>query len=279
MLAQPVVASSFPALRALRLLPEHLDVLTRQGTLRAEGPAKRGIKLQFRYQGRRIVRYVGTDVDLVARVREELERLQHDVRVARSTRRLVKEARSCLRQTRTCLAPALRDLGYHFRGHEIRRRRIDKHAERERIYSSSISSKGQMVMDDRNKPQADSPVGNHSQIELRKPSAMMARHQDRVDELMSLALKCRDPRQALVRFGMAKSFGIGASVAERAERLLQTPSLGQREFRKQVLPVITVTSNVFKQGARLAQIDLEYDQMAERNGDGPPLLPGGEAED
>jgi hypothetical protein len=177
------------------------------------------------------------------------------------------------------LAPALADLGYHFRGHEIRRRRVDKHTERERPYSSSIFRKGQMVMDDRNKPQIDSPAGIHSQVEPRKPTPVTARHQDRVDELASLALKCRDPRQALVRFGMAKAFGIGASVAERAERLLQVTSLGPREFRKQVLPVIAVTGNAFKQGARLAQIDLMYDQIAEKNGDGPPLMLGGEAED
>ena len=133
-------------------------------------------------------------------------------------------------------------------------------------------------MDDRNKMPFDFPAGGRSQSEPCKPSAVMAQHQERVDELMSLALKSSDCRQALVRYGMAKSFGLGASVAEKVERLLQPGSLNTREFRKQVLPVISATTNLFKQGARLAQIDLEYDQMRERESDGPPLLPSDEAE-
>lgn len=133
-------------------------------------------------------------------------------------------------------------------------------------------------MDDRNKTQIDSLRGGHSLNEPSKPSAVRVRHQERVDELMSLALKCLDSRQALVRYGMAKSFGLGASVAEKVERLLQPGSLNMREFRKQALPVISATTNLFKQGARLAQIDLEYDQMRERESDGPPLLPSDEAE-
>ena len=272
------VAPAFSALNALGLHREHLEALARQGTLQAEGPVKRCFKLRFRHQGRRIVRYVGTDVDFVARVRDELERLQRDVREDRSVRRIVQTAKACLRQTKSCLAPTLGELGYHFWGHEIRRRRIDKQAECERSSTNRVLSKGQKVMDDRNKTQIDSLGGGHSLNGPCKPSAVKVRHQERVDELMSLALKCSDSRQALVRYGMAKSFGFGASMAERAERLLQASSLSAREFRKQVLPVISATTNLCKQGARLAQIDLEYDQMRERESDGPPLLPSDEAE-
>lgn len=115
-----------PALNALGLDRTQLASLARQGTLRAEGLDKRTFKLRFRHQGRRVVRYVGIDPDLVARVEAELNELQAELRIGREARRVTRRAREYLREIKSCLTPALAELGFHYHGNEIRRRSTDK---------------------------------------------------------------------------------------------------------------------------------------------------------
>jgi hypothetical protein len=148
----------------------------------------------------------------------------------------------------------------------------------EGMHSSQNPYKRSRIMDDRNKVQIDSVGGRRPQETLNKSSGMTARHQERIDDLARSALECADQRQAVLRFAMAKSFGMGALVSEKVEHVLRVGPMTIREFRKHVVPMLSTAANLFKQGARCAQIDREYDQMIDREGEGPPLLPSGEAE-
>lgn len=117
-------------------------------------------------------------------------------------------------------------------------------------------------MDDGRKPSEDPLANPRPQSLARKPSTMSVRHRERLDDLARTALDCKDPRQAVVRYAMAKSFGMAAWVAENLEHIRP---MAIREFRKNVLPILSTAAALTKQGARCAQIDREYDQAPERN--------------
>jgi hypothetical protein len=274
----PPDMARFPALKSLGLNQCQFDALRRQGSLCGEGVGKRRFKLRFRCDGARVVRYIGVDLQFVADVRHELEELQHEARARRRARRTLRTSRACLRKSKAYLTPVLVASGYHFRGHEIRRKRTDKQIDREGSLLFQGRNIRKMIMDDLSKPQQTPRVARNSQELRGKPAAMASRHQERIDDLARSALDCEDPRQAVLRYTMAKSCSMGAVVVDNVETVLRGCPMSLREFRKNIVPLLSTAANLFKQGARCAQIDREYDQTTEKNGDSLPLLPGGEAE-
>lgn len=114
-----------PGLSRLRLGPEHLESLRRQGILTEEAGPDGSVchKLRFRYCGRQIVRYVRRDPALLAQIRRELEELQTAARLNRRLRRLRREVRFRLRAAKARLSPALEERGLSYHGLSIRRKR------------------------------------------------------------------------------------------------------------------------------------------------------------
>jgi hypothetical protein len=110
-------------LAGLRLTEVHLRALAEQGSVYQE--QHRGntrYKLRFRgADGRQVVRCVPTN--LVEFVRVEMNRLQsnrHAFSALRETTRLIRQGR---RDAKRQLQPVLDELGCHFHGTSIRRRR------------------------------------------------------------------------------------------------------------------------------------------------------------
>ena len=115
----------FPLLNRLALSDEELVALTRQGFIRSE---RRGgktiIRLRYRVHGRQRVRYVSPGD--AAALEAELRLLQRRVRARRRLAGLAALARKVLCYRRSTIAPILEARGYHFHGHQIRRRRNAK---------------------------------------------------------------------------------------------------------------------------------------------------------
>lgn len=115
----------FPLLNGLALCEEELIALTQQGFIRSEKRGRKKIfRLRYRFLGRQRVRYVSPcDAEALA---AELSVLQRRVRARRRVTRLAVVARHVLRRQRSTLNPILEARGYHFHGHQIRRRRNTK---------------------------------------------------------------------------------------------------------------------------------------------------------
>jgi hypothetical protein len=112
----------FPLLNRLALSDEEIGALTRQGVIRSE---KRGEKiifrLRYRVHGRQRVRYISPND--AAGLEAELRLLQKRVRARRRLTSLAALARQILGDRRLTLTPIVEARGYHFHGHQIRRRR------------------------------------------------------------------------------------------------------------------------------------------------------------
>jgi hypothetical protein len=116
---------AFPLLNRLALSDEELGALTRQGFIRSERRAGKTIfRLRYRVDGRQRVRYVSPGD--AAALEAELGLFQRRVRARRRLAGLAALARQALRDRRSTLAPILEARGYHFHGHQIRRRRNAK---------------------------------------------------------------------------------------------------------------------------------------------------------
>jgi hypothetical protein len=129
----PVSAADLPAsvpaitssrLGQLRLTPEDLCALRRQGWIQREWRGNRQVyKLRFRRGGKQIVRYLG-DAEIARQVGAELAVLQKAHRACRRLRRIAETARDMLRTSKKDLLPLLARNGYRFHGLAIRRRKL-----------------------------------------------------------------------------------------------------------------------------------------------------------
>jgi hypothetical protein len=121
LLQNPVSESS--RLRQLRLTPDDLTALKRQGSVQREWRGKLQIyKLRFRRGGKQVVRYLG-DAEVARQVAAELAILQATRRASRELHQITKTARETLQESKKKLAPHLDRIGYRFHGFAIRRRR------------------------------------------------------------------------------------------------------------------------------------------------------------
>jgi hypothetical protein len=109
----------------LHLEAATIALLERQGFVQAEqrSPSSIVYKLRFRSQGRQHVRYLGTDNALAERVREALKNLRRRRECESQLSQLAGQVGRRLRSAKGELAPLLHELGYHFHGQAIRRRR------------------------------------------------------------------------------------------------------------------------------------------------------------
>lgn len=119
---------NYEALLRLGIEPAHFAALAMQGFLSVEDRGGRHpiVKLRYRFGGRQLVKYVGTDSRIVQSVRDDLHRLQHDQRQKRDLRRLILLARVLLRQAKQRLEPLLAPRGWTFHGYAIRRGEVLK---------------------------------------------------------------------------------------------------------------------------------------------------------
>jgi hypothetical protein len=115
--------ASYPAITCLRLTEGHLSALQAQGSVSEE--QHRGnprYKLRFRMPGgRQIVRYIPGH--LVECVRVDLDRLQSNRQASSALRESTRRVRQTRRDDKRKLRLVLDELGYHFHGSRIRRRR------------------------------------------------------------------------------------------------------------------------------------------------------------
>jgi hypothetical protein len=115
--------ANYPGLARLRLTEDDLRALANRGALCSEqhrGKARH--KLRFRTPGgRQVVRYIPSH--LLEFVRVDLDRLQSNRHAASALREATRRIRQTRRDAKRQLQPVLDELGYHFHGTRIRRRR------------------------------------------------------------------------------------------------------------------------------------------------------------
>jgi hypothetical protein len=116
--------ANYPRLAGLRLTEDDLCALAEQGSVYQE--QHRGqmrYKLRFRVAGaRQVVRCIPTtSVELV---RVDLTRLQSNRHAVSALREVTRRLREGRRDAKRQLQPVLDELGCHFHGTSIRRRRI-----------------------------------------------------------------------------------------------------------------------------------------------------------
>ena len=114
----------WPVIASLGLTAEQLELLGRQGYVecRARGSAHGGYwRLRFRQNGSLRSVYLGIDVARVNQLKRELTQLQAAHHQLRELQRAVRQGTACIRQWKQQLSPILRDCGWHFHGHEVRR--------------------------------------------------------------------------------------------------------------------------------------------------------------
>lgn len=123
----------FSTLRRLGLGCAELKVLRRKGYLTQDdrGHGHGGYwRLRFRRDGRARAVYLGRDEALVEQVRRELDELQHEHQENRQIAKLTVQGNKALRAAKLRLEPVLQQLGFHYHGDVVRRKRGDKKVER-----------------------------------------------------------------------------------------------------------------------------------------------------
>jgi hypothetical protein len=114
----------FPVLQQLGLLSAELVALREQGYLTQDdrGHGHAGYwRLRFRFDGRMRTIYLGRDVELLDRVREELGLLREPRRIRRQLVDVARQTRQALRAAKQRLAGPLRQIGMRFHGDCIRK--------------------------------------------------------------------------------------------------------------------------------------------------------------
>jgi hypothetical protein len=115
--------ANYPGLGRLCLSDDELLALAQQGSLcQEQHRGKARYKLRFRTPGRQqIVRYVPNH--LVEVVRLDLDRLQSNRYAVSALRKVTCLVRQARHDAKRQVQPVLDELGYHFHGTSIRRRR------------------------------------------------------------------------------------------------------------------------------------------------------------
>lgn len=121
-----IATEPYSTLRRLGLGDEELATLRRKGYLEQDdrGQGHAGYwRIRFRVGDRARTVYVGRDVDLVERVRTELQDLQKGRRRSRQLATLASDVRKNLRAAKRQLEPVLKEMGHHYHGNAIRKTR------------------------------------------------------------------------------------------------------------------------------------------------------------
>src|SRR4051812_22927584 len=120
--ARPGPAEGSDALVALRLSPEDVRALARQGFVAAHVRGGRTyFKLRWRLDGRQRVRGLGIDPRRAEAVRAALAARRHARAAARELDHLLARARRHLRNAKRLLAPIMAAAGFHYHGFTRRR--------------------------------------------------------------------------------------------------------------------------------------------------------------
>jgi hypothetical protein len=115
--------ANYQGIARLRLTEDHLPALAEQGSVYQEQHrGKSRYKLRFRTPGgRQVVRYIPNH--LVEFVQVDLNILQSGRNAVRALREATRGVHQTRREAKRQLQPVLHELGYHFHGASIRRRR------------------------------------------------------------------------------------------------------------------------------------------------------------
>ena len=115
--------ATYPGLARLRLTEGDLPALQEQGSVcQEQHRGKPRYKLRFRAPGsRQVARYIPDHI--VECVRVELDLLQSNRHASSALREATRRVRQIRRDDKRQLQPVLEELGYHFHGTRIRRRR------------------------------------------------------------------------------------------------------------------------------------------------------------
>jgi ABC-type cobalamin transport system ATPase subunit len=122
-------AGPFAALRALGLDQQQLMSLSHQGYLHQDRRSSMRMpcwRLRFRHQDRIRTVYVGTNLELVGRLKRELHQLRAHSEQQRSLEATVRTAKRMLRKIKRELGPALATEDLYYHGDSIRKRRVPK---------------------------------------------------------------------------------------------------------------------------------------------------------
>lgn len=87
-------------------------------------------RLRFRLDGRARTVYLGRDAQLVAAVRQELNELQQERDQTRRIAHIAASAKKTLKDAKQRLEPVLQQLGFHYHGDVVRKKRGDKKVSR-----------------------------------------------------------------------------------------------------------------------------------------------------
>jgi hypothetical protein len=120
------LAPGFAPLAAeLRLSPEEVDSVRRNGFIRAKRRGRQGVvfQLHFRSQGRQFSRYLGADRQHADRIQMALDALQRGTHAERRLRKRTRQIRALLARLKPQLAAHLPSGEYYFHGRILRRRR------------------------------------------------------------------------------------------------------------------------------------------------------------
>ena len=119
------VGGASSALAQLRLSRSQLEALKTQGFVHEERRANGNSysKLHFRFEGKQVVRCLGTDSLRTEEVRKALAQHQVAHRNLQRLRRETREANRMVREAKEKLAPHVEELGYKFHGFDLRRQR------------------------------------------------------------------------------------------------------------------------------------------------------------
>ena len=103
------------------------QALSSQGFVASEFRGRGGpyYKLRFRWGGKQVVRYLGSDPQVARAIAQELRVLQRLRQLKKRLRRLAAQARRALRMAKHRLEPLLQERGFHFHGQAIRQRGAD----------------------------------------------------------------------------------------------------------------------------------------------------------
>lgn len=119
-------SEQFVALHSLGLDDQELTVLSRQGYIQRDIRLASGRgywRLRFRIVRRTRTVYLGTNELFVEQVKRELDWLQSARRRKRKLARAVHSGKNVLRQAKARIVPALAELGFHYHGDSLRKRR------------------------------------------------------------------------------------------------------------------------------------------------------------
>ena len=249
--------ADYPTLAALRLTPDELEELSRQGFVCEERRGKRKYyKLRFRSDGKQIVRYLG-DAERAATIEKELSILQNESTVLRNLDAKMKIASKMLREAKTLMEPVLNANGFVFHGFAIRQ------APRRRSNVSNNSKPGSIEEDhtmeiQSNQTDTTASLGQTSELAVQDTGQLADRHDARLSRVLDYQTSSLQKEDALeANLGSINS-GLMRVALWLDETIEQAMGSGPPNVERlaRILPTIDTHLRVTRQVDRFAQIEL-----------------------